>query len=420
MLDKPMPVTFIDDSLLSEIRSIATETFPLMQAVRRHLHTHPELSMREYETTQFLAQQIRQLGFNPRITARRVGLTYDWQSQDATTQTARVGLRADIDALPIQTCLSASYLSQTKGVMHACGHDAHSAVALGASVILKRLDEQGDLPAPVALRVILQPAEETSEGGPFMIEQGATEGLVAALALHVDPNMAVGRVASRPGAFTAGCDAFEATFSGRSGHSARPYQAVDALAAANTWMQQVYQHYARVHDCRDPSVVSIGTFQAGVAPNVIADSATLTGTVRAVSEHTRKEVFDAMHDIGKALEVVHKCRFDLRELVHTPSLRNDPDLTKLEMKVARRLLGMESVGEIELPSMGAEDFAFFSKLVPCCMFRLGTSGLPDQGIRAHSSPLHSPDFDIDERALAIGAQLLAATTVCIAQKSSAE
>ena len=153
-----------------------------------------------------------------------------------------------------------------------------------------------------------------------MIEEGALEGLAAALALHVDPNLSVGRVASRSGAFTAGCDAFEVEFSGRSGHSARPYQASDALAAACSWMQQAYQRYSRVHDCRDPSVVSIGTFNAGVAPNVIADEARLTGTVRTVSQHTRQEVFDSLHTIGKSVEVVHGCRFALRELVYSPSL----------------------------------------------------------------------------------------------------
>ena len=416
MLDKPSSQRFLDEPLLSEIRSIGTELFPRMQTIRRQMHAHPELSMREIETTKYLEEQLRQVGFEPRVTIRNVGLTCDWESENASDETPRVGIRADIDALPIQTCSSVAYVSQVPGAMHACGHDAHSAIAAGASMILRRLDEQGDLPVPVAIRIILQPAEETSEGGCFMIEQGAIDGLTAALALHVDPNVPVGKVASRQGVFTAGCDAFEAKFVGRSGHSARPYQAVDALAAASSWMQQVYQRYARVHDCRDPSVVSIGSFNAGVAPNVVADKASLTGTVRTVSEHTKNEVFKTIHDIGKAVEAVHKCRFELHELVHTPSLNNDPELTQLEMKVARRMLGKESVAEIELPSMGAEDFAFFSQLLPCCMFRLGTSGLPDQGIRAHSSPLHSPDFDIDERALAIGAQLLAATTICICQE----
>ncbi|MCR9294070.1 MAG: amidohydrolase [bacterium] len=413
MLNRSRVRSHLDATTLQAIRAAATDCFPLMQRVRHHMHQRPELSMQEFATTEFLKTQVEELGIVATPTSRQLGLICNWESSQNAADVPRVGLRADIDALPIQSQLDAPYASTIQGVMHACGHDAHSSVVLGATAILMQLARRDELPVPVGLRVIFQPAEETSHGAPYMIEEGAIQGLEAVLAVHVDPNLPVGHVASRPGPFTAGCDAFEAVFTGRSGHSARPYQARDALAAASSWMQQVYERNGRVHDCRDPAVVSIGTFQAGVAPNVIADSATLTGTVRAVSELTRKDVFDVVHRIGQAVAVVHGCEFDLREIGYTPSLQNDELLTELEMSIARQLLGDSFVGEIDRPSMGAEDFAFFSEHLPCCMFRLGSSGLPDHGVRAHSSPLHAPDFDIDERSLAVGAQLLAATVIAV-------
>lgn len=411
--------------LRESLRLASQELLPLMRQIRRHMHANPELSMVEVETTGFLEKQLLDLGFTPRSTEKGIGLTFDWECSGASANGSsaavqRVGLRADIDALPITTSLSTSYASRISGRMHACGHDAHTAVLVGAAAILKQLSERGQLTCPVALRGILQPGEETSEGAAYMLEQGAAKGLRGIYAVHVDPNLQVGQVASRVGPFTAGCDSIEVTVKGRSGHSARPYQAVDALAAATAWVQQAYARVPRVHDCREPSVFSIGTFESGVASNVVADSAKLTGTVRTVSEVTRRQIFDSLNVLSAGIEASHGCQINIEIESHTPSLHNEETITLLAMQEARELLGKSAVGDIPLPSMGAEDFSFLARDVPCCMFRLGTAGPHGASHQAYSSSLHSPDFDIDEGGLVIGAQLLAASVIRLCNDPSSK
>ncbi|XZE18619.1 M20 metallopeptidase family protein [Pirellulaceae bacterium SH449] len=391
------------------INAVGASLLPMMRKIRRQMHAHPELSMQELETTRFLQQKLESLGFQPKSTPRAVGLTFDWETGPGADR--RIGLRADIDALPIQTVSTTDYASQVSGVMHACGHDAHSAMLIGASCILKSLHEQGLFDEPVAIRGILQPAEETSEGASYMLENGAADDLAAAMALHVDPNLQSGYVASRCGPFTAGCDAIEVTVRGRSGHSARPYQAIDALHAASSWLQQAYARLPRIHDCREPSVFALGTFHAGVASNVVADTAVLTGTLRTVSDSVRLQLLDALNSVSTSIEAGFGCRIDLKVSAFTPSMQNDPRITETAMRAARQLLGDNAVETIPLPSMGAEDFAFFCRKIPCCMFRLGTAGQRHAATSDHSSPLHSPDFDIDEDALVVGAKLLATCAI---------
>lgn len=410
----------ISAPILDHLKLAATAALPLMQRVRRHMHSKPELSMREFETTLFLAKTLSELGLSPQPTERGVGLVFDWTSRDSEQNIPRVGLRADIDALPIQSVLDAEYASQVDGVMHACGHDAHSAVLIGAVVTLLQIQQEGLLEEPVAIRGILQPAEETSEGALYMIEQGAVEGICAALAVHVDPHLPTGNVASRIGAFTAGCDELEINFRGRSGHSARPYEAIDALAAANSWIQQAYARTSRVHDCRDPAIFSIGTFHSGVAPNVVAESARLTGTLRTISDHSRKEVFDALNAVSTSVEAAHACQVSMQVTSHTPSLHNHAEVTRAAMRVAKQLFGDSAVGEIAMPSMGAEDFAFYCRHIPCCMFRLGTAGPPEARGNSYASHLHAPDFDIDEHGLVVGAQLLAASAIQLSELASSD
>ena len=391
------------------IDAVGASLLPVMRKIRRQMHAHPELSMQELETTRFLREKLESLGFQTKTTPQAVGLTFDWETAPGAAR--RIGLRADIDALPIQTASTADYASQVAGVMHACGHDAHSAMMIGAACILKSLHEQDLFDEPIAIRSILQPAEETSAGAPYMLENGAADDLAAALALHVDPNLPSGFVASRCGPFTAGCDTIEVIVRGRSGHSARPYQAIDALHAASSWLQLAYARLPRIHDCREPSVFTLGTFNAGVASNVVADTAKLTGTLRTVSDSVRLQLLDALNSVSTSIEAGHGCRIDFKVSEFTPSLHNDARITEAAMRAARQLLGDGAVETIPLPSMGAEDFAFFCRKIPCCMFRLGTAGQRHAASSDYSSPLHSPDFDIDEDALVVGAKLLAACAI---------
>lgn len=388
-----------------DLREIARRLEVEIVALRRHLHTHPELSMQEISTTRYLATRVAALGLAPHITERGVGLTCDWQSASQGT-VRRIGLRGDIDALPILTTSNSAYASQVRGVMHACGHDAHASMVWGALAILIRMEERRLLPWPVAVRAIFQPAEETSEGGPLMVASGALEGLDSVLALHVDPTLAVGTVAARPGPFTAACDTFDVDFIGRGGHSARPHLSTDAIAAASAWVGELYARVPRVHDCRDPAVVSVGAIHAGNAPNVVAGFAQLSGTIRTFSEQVRGAIQQEMHTLCEATECKFACQTKLSFSAYTPSLHNDPRLNQVLTHTAHKLRDIESVGSIERPSMGAEDFAFFAQHKPACMLRLGVAG-DHRGSHA----LHTPEFDVDERALTIGAQLLAAASI---------
>jgi IAA-amino acid hydrolase len=391
---------------LADLNRVAHQLVPSIIHVRRHLHAHPELSMREFATTQFLAQRIEALGLAPQLTPQRIGLTADWQSNHRPGSKLRIGLRGDIDALPIPTLCTGDYASRSAGIMHACGHDAHAAMVWGAVAILQELDRSDALPGPVAVRAIFQPAEETSEGGPLMVAAGALQGVDQVLALHVDPTLAIGTVAGRPGPFTAACDSFEVELIGRSGHSARPHLCVDAIAAAASWIGEMYGRVPRVHDCRDPAVVSVGTIQAGSAPNIVAGSALLTGTIRTFSESARAAIMQEMRNVAAATEKTFGCQVEVNFSAYTPSVHNDPELYQKMLAAARKLEDIHHTQYLELPSMGAEDFAFFAQQRPVCMMRLGIAG-PSLGMHA----LHTSNFDIDERALAIGAQLLAATAI---------
>ena len=391
----------------SDVRAAAAEVASEIVAIRRHLHQHPEMSMCEVETTRYLADRVAELGLVARPSPMGVGLTTDLTRGDgAEPATRRVGIRGDIDALPIRTASTAPYASRVEGVMHACGHDAHAAMVYGALAILIRMGNQGRLPWPIAVRGIFQPAEETSEGAPLMIRHGALDGVDCAVALHVDPTLPVGVVAGRSGPFTAACDTFEVDLHGRAGHSARPHLCVDALAAASAWVREAYARVPRIHDCRDPAVVSVGTLHAGHAANVVAGEARLTGTIRSFSEPVRGAIMQMLRDVSEAVRQSHGCQVAVNFSAYTPSLHNHPALYHPMARVASQLGDIHRVDSLQQPSMGAEDFAFFARHKPSCMMRLGIAG---EHLGSHA--LHTSAFDIDERALAIGAQLLAATAI---------
>jgi amidohydrolase len=389
-----------------DLASMARRMSPAVSEVRRHLHQYPELSMQEYATTRYLVERLASLGLEARVTPVGIGAVCDWQSDGWHDNLQPVGLRGDIDALPIMSETTKSYGSKSPGIMHACGHDAHAAMVWGALAILKFMAEEQVLPWPVAVRGIFQPAEETSEGGQLMIESGALEALRCVLALHVDPTLEVGKVAGRAGAFTAACDTFDVAVQGRGGHSARPHLCIDALAAAASWICELYSRLPRVHDCRDPAVVSVGAIHSGNAPNVVAGEAVMSGTIRSFSESARAAIMQEMRNLAEATERSDGCTVQLAFSAYTPSLHNDKELQTIMAHAASKLRDIEQVGTIELPSMGAEDFAFFAQHRPVCMMRLGVAG-PALGMHA----LHTPNFDIDERALMIGAQLLAASVI---------
>jgi amidohydrolase len=376
------------------IEAQLTRIDPRLTEFRRHLHQHPELSGEEFSTTEYLGKELTAARVPHRVATGNRGIITDIvESPDPGAPV--VAMRADIDALPINEESDVPYRSRKSGLMHACGHDAHSSILLGTTLALYRAR-----PLPVAWRSIFQPAEESGRGASEMVKQGALEGVDAIIALHVDPNLAVGKVAITPGPRTAFCEDFAIEITGRGGHGARPHATVDPIAAAAHLITLLYQAVPRQTDARQPVVVTIGVINAGYASNVIPDTASLKGTIRTLNSTVATHAHETVERLCASVAQAFGAKVSLQFESLIPGLVNDTQIATLAANVAGRLLGPENILRSEPPSLGAEDFADYLPVVPGCMIGLGAK-VPGRKV----TPLHTATFDIDETALVIGARL---------------
>ena len=371
-----------------------------MVQVRRHLHANPETSGHEKQTTCYLDKQFREKGFEIRHGPDGCGLIVDPPSEWTNGAARRIALRADIDALSVQDAKTVPYHSVVPGVMHACGHDGHTATVLGATLALAATTRAGLLPWPVSWRTIFQPAEETNLGALGMVEAGALDGTAALLALHMDPSRPVGEIGLKAGIFTAECDEMLIEVKGRGGHASRPHESVDPIATAAHLISSIYLFVPRAIDAHEPVVVTIGQIDGGAHYNVIPDRVRMRGTLRSLGGEVRQQTMDHIRQLALGLAEASGSAIQVKYLPGPPALHNDPDLTDMIHNCAADLLGPQHVHSIERPSMGGEDFAHYLNWVPGSMFRLGCA------TGQVAAPLHSPEFDIDERALGIGAKIL--------------
>jgi amidohydrolase len=383
------------------VDSVAAE----LRDVRRHLHQNPEPSGEEYETTKFLAHQLKQAGIEVRIAATRRGLFADGQ---ATTSLPRVAMRGDMDALHIHEQNQVEYRSRRDGIMHACGHDAHSTIILAAARALKQVE--ASLPWPCPWRAIFEAAEETGAGAQEMIQAGAMDGVRSVITLHVDPDRLVGRVGLRHGAMTAACQDIDVRIRGKGGHAARPHESNDPIAAAAQFINEVYRFVPRMVDSRNPVVVTIGVIHGGELPNVIPDQVLLRGTIRTLTRASREEVKSLLDRIRRGISEITGTSIDFTFDEGIDGVHNDEGIADAMWQAAAEVVGPDNVEQIPQPSMGAEDFANYLGRAPGCLLRLGvaTEGRP-------RFDLHSPSFDLDEQALAIGAKILARTLVLLSR-----
>lgn len=383
-------------SLFEQVDRCITRLAPQLVGTRRHLHAYPELSGAEYASTDFVAKRLAAAGISHESGPDKRGIITAI-SKPSTPKAPVVALRADIDALPIAEENDVPYRSRNAGVMHACGHDAHSAILLAT---LRGLNSVS--PIPVGWRGIFQPSEEAGHGAREMIERGALDGVDAIVALHVDPTIASGQLALTAGPQTAFCQDFEIEVRGRGGHGARPHNTVDPIAIAAQLVSFIYQALPRKTDARDPLVVTIGQIQGGHSANVIPDVVTMKGTVRAldlmVSRNARDTITKLCRGTAQTLGGTVRVTFDTQ----LPGVVNDPAVTAICLDAARDVAGADHVLVQGRPSMGAEDFADYLTSVPGCMIRLGVRR---RGKKV--TLLHTSTFDIDENALLIGARLLA-------------
>lgn len=362
--------------------------------IRRDFHMHPELSFKEHRTTRTIAEILEALHLP-------VTLFPDLTGAVALIQGARggptVGLRADMDALPIQEENDVPYRSRNDGVMHACGHDGHMAIMVG---VAKRIREEG-LASEFAgnVKCLFQPAEERAAGAMAMIERGVLENPPVDLLLagHVTSDLRAGEVGLFKGVGFASADRFEIRITGKGAHGARPEEGIDPVVAGAHLVGALQSVVSRNIKPMEAGVITVGKFRAGEAANVIPERAILEGTLRALSEPVRKHLIQRVKEMAAGTETLFQVTCDLKFHGGTPVLSNDARLVGLLYEAAGRIVGKEKIHWIP-PAMGAEDFAFFAKQRPAALIRLGCA--KDKG----KSPfgLHSPRFDMDESVLEIG------------------
>lgn len=381
---------------------------PQLVAVRRHLHAYPEVSGEEYQTSQYLLKLLQDEGFDCRMPPEGRGLIVDL----AATSAEKIILRADIDALGIQDTKDVSYRSCHDGVMHACGHDAHSAILLGTVLALRDLQDAGQLPWPTHVRGLFQPAEETAAGARELMAAGALEGGRAILGVHVDPSISFGTIGLRNGVSTANCDEVSIVLSGPGGHAARPHETVDTIAAAAGLLTAIYSTIPRNTDSQDAVVVTFGKIAGGTNSNVIPETVYIQGTLRTLDMEVRRRTKEKLRKICLGVAEVTGVGIVVDIGAEIDSVCNDDAMTDVLRRAACDLLGPEKVHEISRASMGSEDFSVYLKQIPGAMFRLGCAPSGKEGI-----PLHSASFDIEEKAIAVGAKMLARSAVIWSEPS---
>lgn len=370
-----------------------------LTTTRRHLHQHPEIGFKEKETSAFIRQTLESYGLVVNGPLAGTGLYVDIQGKGPGHT---VGYRADIDALPQQDAKRVPYASMRKNVAHLCGHDAHTTVGIGVALLLHALRDRFN----GTVRVFFQPNEEgTPSGAPRMIEDGVLDGLEAAYAIHVDPTLELGRFGLVDGPATASADRFTITLEApSSGHSARPHESVDTLWVATQMLNTLYQLVGRVSDPRLPAVFTPTWIRSGDAFNVIPQQLRLGGTLRCQSLADRDQLIRKIKQIATQVVGIHGASAEVKLDTGAPPVINDPDLIDNVRNSIRAHVGESAIYEIELSSMGGEDFAHYLAHVPGALVRVGTASGPETRY-----PLHDSNFDIDERALVPAARLMTHT-----------
>ncbi|MFF7383363.1 amidohydrolase [Streptomyces griseoluteus] len=375
-------------------------------AFRRDLHMHPELGNQEFRTTAAIKERLERAGLEPRVLVTGTGLICDiGHTEGERSGVPLLALRADIDALPIPDTKDCAYRSTVPDRAHACGHDVHTTVVLGAGLVLADLHARGLLSRPV--RLIFQPAEEQLPGGALTaIADGALEGVGRILALHCDPKVECGRIGLRHGPITSACDRLDVALDGPGGHTARPHLTTDLVTAAARVATDVPALIARRVDTRSGLALTWGRIESGHAPNVIPQHAELSGTVRCLDLDAWRDAPDIVHAAIDEVATLHGAKSEITYVRGVPPVVNDRETAELLRRamVARR--GLDSVESTE-QSLGGEDFSWYLEHVPGAMARLGVRRPGERTVR----DLHQGDFDADENAITVGVELFTAAAL---------
>lgn len=385
--------------LLAKIKSLSNQYAAEVVSFRRHLHANPELSYQEVNTAKYIATQLRAFGITAQEGVAGTGVVALIEGKNPSTKT--IALRADIDALPITEQNVVDYKSTNQGVMHACGHDVHTSSLLGTAKILHAIKDQFD----GSIKLIFQPGEEKNPGGAsIMIKEGVLKNPApsAIVGQHVFPLLPVGKIGFREGKYMASSDEIYLKVIGKGGHGATPELTIDPVVIASHIIIALQQVISRNASPKQPTVLTFGKIIANGATNIIPDEVNIAGTFRALDETWRA---DGLTRIKKMAENIAegmggRCEVDIHH--GYPYLENNPQLTQRIKQAATEYVGTENVVDIDL-TLGSEDFAYYSQLIPASFYRLGTRN-EAKGITSY---VHTPTFDIDEDALAIAPGLMA-------------
>jgi amidohydrolase len=379
-----------------KIDAISKDVLPDLLELRRHLHAHPELSGQEYQTAALVAGELRKSGWEVTEAVGKTGVVAEMGKQSGPV----VGLRVDMDALPIEEKTGLDYSSSIQGLMHACGHDLHTCIGLGVAKVLAKSKLTNS-----RIRIIFQPAEEIAQGANWMRAERVLEGIEALFGVHVYPDLPVGKIGIRSGTFTAAAAELEIDIIGNGGHGARPHEGIDSIWIAAKVISELQEAISRRLDALKPVVISFGKITGGNAFNVIAERVKLLGTVRCLDINLYEKLPLWIEKIVQNIASNYGAQANINFKSIAPPVYNDPQLTNLLSNCAKNFMDEKNIVYLENPSLGAEDFAFFLQDVPGTMFRLGVAG--DNGC----APLHSGHFSLDERSLELGIKILVQSIV---------
>ncbi len=390
----------MENNLHTFIKKYSISIFDKVKGYREHLHKYPELSYQEFETMKFVSETLTKLGIEHTSNIGGTGVVAIIRGKQHSKEQSCIGLRADLDALPINEENEVEYKSTFEGIMHACGHDVHTSILLGVAEILNELKEE--LPNPVKL--IFQPGEEKNPGGAtYMIRDGVLKNpnVKEMYALHVFPDMETGKVGFREGLYMASCDEIYVTILGKGGHGATPDKTIDPITIGANIITSIQQIVSRKCDPTVPCVLSFGHFEGIGASNVIPSKVILKGTFRTMNEKWRKEAWELIksHILLTAQANGGTAEVEISE--GYPYLENNPKITSILKEKAKSFLGDSFVEDLPI-RMTSEDFAFYSQEIPVCFFRLGVRN-EAKGI-IHG--VHNSKFDVDSEALKIGMQVM--------------
>ena len=385
--------------LLDSIKQLSETYFDDTIAIRRHLHAHPELSYKEFNTAKFVAKKLSEYGLSPTEGIAETGIVALIEGKNPSKKT--IALRADMDALPIQEANEVNYKSTVPGVMHACGHDVHTSSLLTVSRILFGLKDHFE----GTIKLIFQPGEEKNPGGAsLMIKDGVLENPKPSniIGQHVMPLIPVGKIGFREGMYMASCDEIYLTVIGKGGHGAAPELAIDPIVIASHIIIALQQIISRNASPKQPTVLTIGNIIGKGATNIIPNEVKIAGTFRAMNEEWRASALSKITKMAESIAegMGGKCEVEISK--GYPYLENNPELTRRIKAAAAQYVGEENVVDIDI-TLGAEDFSYYSQVIPASFYRLGTRN-ETKGITSY---VHTPTFDIDEDALKIAPGLMA-------------